>query len=228
MNPIYILAASDGTPLTKTYRLVDGRLEKSPYPHVFAFSSFEETPMDLRHLARILEKHSTRGKCLLKGKLNRPLHNESRAGSTITDAPTDWICLDIDYMPGITSAEDFLKMLPDYMHDVSYVVQLSASSGIDKDRGFSAHIFMELSEPVPAPQLKVWLKSLNLNTRLRDYLRLNRAGTALRWPMDISTCQNDKLIYIAPPDVSPNLKRKLPDKRIFYVRHAKAVLDVTP
>jgi len=45
--------------------------------------------------------------------------------------------------------------------------------------------------------LKQWLKNLNLT--LLKTQDLARSGNSLLWPIDITTCQNDKLIYIAPP-----------------------------
>ena len=61
---------------------------------------------------------------------------------------------------------------------------------------------MLLEDEVVPTQLKEWLLYLNLTVPiLRSHIRLNKARTVLRWPLDITACQNDKLLYIAPPSL---------------------------
>ena len=79
------------------------------------------------------------------------------------------------------------------------------------------------NEALPT-QLKEWLLHLNLTVPiLRSHIRLNKAGTTLRWPLDITTCQNDKLLYIAPPSLE-GVEDGFEGERIQYVR--KAVTDL--
>ena len=60
-----------------------------------------------------------------------------------------------------------------------------------------AHIFMLLDKPVAAPLLKQWLTQKNHEVPLlHDAMKLTKTGNAISWPLDISACQNDKLIYI--------------------------------
>ena len=79
---------------------------------------------------------------------------------------------------------------------------------------------MLLEDEVVPTQLKEWLLHLNLTVPiLRSHIRLNKAHTVLRWPLDITACQNDKLLYIAPP-VSKGSRMDSNGERIRYVRKA--------
>jgi len=63
-----------------------------------------------------------------------------------------------------------------------------------------AHVFFMLDKPATAPLLKQWLIQINHETPLlRSAMTLTKTGNAISWPLDISACQNDKLIFIAPP-----------------------------
>jgi hypothetical protein len=223
---------SADVPLTKHYTTTG----KTPYPHVSFFSSHTETFGELYDFKQLLQTHAKQGHCLLKGQLNRPLQHESRAGSTASDDETRWVCLDIDGLKGYETPQQVMDLLG--LGDVSYIIQWSASAGIEEHRGMSCHIFFLLDTPVRAPILKAWLMHLNLHAKLeeqgtkteirsgvrhdtvtttytyplREQITLTRTGAALRWPLDITVCQNDKLIYIAPPtmdiDVVCSIKSK--------------------
>jgi hypothetical protein len=175
-------------PLTKTIH----RDHVDPYPHVLNFTSHKFSVKGIQAFATKLEEHADAGHCLVKGVLQRPLINEPRRGATDPQDPTQWVCLDFDGLE-VTDLEATLQELG---CDADHVVQYSASSGFKS--GIRAHVFYFLSSPVVPSLLKLWLKHLNL-TYLRDHITLNRAGTTLRWPIDVSACQNDKLLYIAPP-----------------------------
>ncbi len=59
---------------------------------------------------------------------------------------------------------------------------------------------MLLDKPYAAPLIKQWLVQKNHEVPLLNAsMTLTKTGNALTWPLDISACQNDKLIYIAPP-----------------------------
>ena len=109
---------------------------------------------------------------------------------------------------------------------ISYIVQWSASYGIENKK-IRAHIFMLLDKPYPARMLKEWLIAKNLETPLlADALQLASHGNALRWPLDISACQNDKLIYIAPP-VLKGIKDPMAGKpRIHLVQKKNSVVHI--
>lgn len=206
---LFFLEAS--VPLTKTYTKANAGVHKTPYPFVWEFTSHEEDCTTLAQFETLLKAHAEQGHCLIKGTLNRPLARESRAGSTDTNAASDWIVLDLDGLPETTetvtkggtpitvplTVDLFLNELG--LGDVSYVIQWSASYGIENQR-IRAHIFMQLDRAYSAPLIKQWLIQKNHEVNmLREAMALTKTGNSISWPLDISACQNDKLIYIAPP-----------------------------
>ena len=192
---IHFLGAS--VPLTKSFALEkSGAITKDAYPLVEAVSSYDEDITTAAEFYAAIKQHAAQGHCLLKGLLSRPLTKESRRGTTKTDDASSWICLDFDRHES-PSIDDSLSRLG--LGDVSYVLQYSASQGMPDTEGtLSAHVFMLLTKPVSAPDLKAWLMDINLKY-LRDDIHLSRSKMMLSWPLDITTCQNDKLLYIAPP-----------------------------
>jgi hypothetical protein len=226
---IFFLEAD--TPLTKTYSKRGTELTKTPYPFVWEFTSHKEAPTTLAQLEALLKSHAAQGHCLLKGTIQRPLVKESRAGSTDSNSPTDWVVLDLDGLPetmpdsAITLTVDlFLEALG--LKDVSYIVQWSASYGIENKK-IRAHIFMQLDKPAAAPLLKQWLTHLNhVTPLLRKSMALTKTGNSISWALDISACQNDKLIYIAPP-ILKGIKDPIPStSRIQLVKHKNDKLSI--
>ena len=212
MELVFLQAA---TPLTKQFtKAKDGTITKTPYPFVWEFTSIKEKCASLSDLKTLLERHAAASHCLLKGTINRDLQNESRAGSTDTNAATEFAVLDLDGLPDHVTIDALLDQLG--IKDISYVVQWSASYGIS-DKKLRAHVFFMLDKPTAAPLLKQWLIHLNHTTQLlRDSMSLTKTGNSISWPLDISACQNDKLIYIAPP-VLKGLKDPLKGARIALV-----------
>jgi hypothetical protein len=204
---------------------------KHSYPSAFEFTSFTLPVASLKDLHFLIVKQAALGNCLLKGVVTRDLDHESRAGSTNRDAKTRWICLDIDGIENIKSAKEFLKKLG--LDKYSYILQWSSSSFLKKDgvidQSFNAHIFMQLDEDVSPHTLKWWLKAKNIEC-FPDSLQLTAAKMSLRWGLDITTCQNDKLLYIAPPTVLPPYEDTLPsaEARITYHPAEKPENDVIP
>ncbi len=209
MSHLYCLKASE--PLTKTYTKRNGEITKTPYPMTWQFTSIKESFNNLTELRDLMNKHAAAGNCMLKGKLNKDLVQESRAGGTNTNDSSDWIVLDLDGLPEtmetITAAgttvsvpltiDLFLAEIG--LADISYILQWSASYGIS-DNKIRAHVVMQLDKDYSAPLLKQWLIQKNHETPLlRAAMELTKTGNSIRWPLDISACQNDKLIYIAPP-----------------------------
>ena len=192
----YFLASD--RPIVKAYKLNGrGALKKTPYPFVSQFTSFKYNINSLEELMFCIKEFAAQGHCMLKGSLQRPLKHESRAGSTSPDSLTDWICLDFDGVTTFESVDTALEAMG--LGDTSYVLQWSASHNVsDEKPGLNCHIFMLLDEPQHPDTLKRWLKHLNLE-HLSSELKLTKSGNSLLWPLDITTCQNDKLLYIAPP-----------------------------
>jgi len=213
---VHFLSAD--TALVKSFWIdSQGELQKSNYPNVKDFTSHSETCNSLRDFHAALTKHAALGHCLLKGQLRQDLSNESRAGSTKSDDTTSWVCLDLDGAPHHSIAE-FMDSIPEFK-DVAHVIQYSASSGINGSTKLSAHVFMMMDAKLPAPSLKTWLINKNLtDAKLRSGITLSRTGASLHWPLDVTACQNDKLLYIAPPKIGKGVKCALKDaERIQYV-----------
>lgn len=200
-----------GLPLTKTYTKTPAGITKTPYPFLWEFTSHEEQFNNLPQLEALLKKHAAQGHCALKGTVARPLVKESRAGSTDSNATTEWLVLDLDGLPDtieVTTPGGQTKTMPltidlflDEMglSDISYIVQWSASYGIENQK-LRAHVFMLLDKPYAAPLIKQWLIQKNHEVPLLSAsMSLTKTGNTISWPLDISACQNDKLIYIAPP-----------------------------
>jgi hypothetical protein len=227
-------------PLTKTYSKTPGGIVKTPYPFCWEFTSHEESFNNLSQLTDLLRKHAALGHCALKGALTRQLVNESRAGSTDTNSPTEWIVLDLDGLPEMiklrhesdTNRSTMTNLTVDLfldamgLKDISYIVQYSASYGIENHK-LRAHIFMLLDKAYAAPMVKQWLIQKNHEVELlHDAMGLTKSGNAISWPLDISACQNDKLIYIAPP-VLKGIKDPVGSTRIIYVKKKRDVVQIT-
>ena len=196
------LAASDGTRMAKRYALSaeNGALSTTPYPLVRRFWSFTRNAADLSLLYALLVTHAEAGHCQLKGALDRPLRHESRAGRTDANAPTDLLVLDLDFDQGFDTIDTFLEAIG--LAGVSYVLHHSSSAGITAKPGLRAHVFVQLSSPVAPAQLKLWLRHLNLTVPgLREQITLSANGMTLKYPLDVTSCQNDKLLFIADPVV---------------------------
>lgn len=201
-------------PLTKTFRKKANRVEKSSYPLVDSFTSYVEKVDNMADFFRFLGEHAAKGHCLLKGMINRPLMDEGRAGATDRNATTSWVCFDVDGID-VANPDDFMEALG--FGNLSYVVQYSPSHGINDDL-LHCHIFVMLDKPTAAPLLKQWLTDLNFNTPLlNSQFRLSPSQNFLTWPLDITTCQNDKLLYICPPQLV-GMDDPVGDGRYEYVK----------
>ncbi len=220
---VFFLSADK--PIVKSYELgPQNELIKHSYPFVYEVTSHEEHPKSLQDLAVLMQKYAKLGRCMVKGKLQRSLVKESRKGSTDSEEKTDWICLDLDGIEGYQTVDLFLEAIG--CGDTEYVVQWSSSMGIENKAGFRCHIFMRLDQPAHPQLLKYWLQDLNLRV-LDSQLELTKTGNSLRWPLDITTCQNDKLLYIAPPHLGPGIKDPFPgNKRISYVKKKRQLLTL--
>lgn len=222
---ITFLAAS--VPLTKTYaKLPDGTIEKTSYPNVWEVSSIVEECPDLETMETLLNKHAALGHCMLKGMVTRPLVQESRKDSTDRNATTNWLCLDID---GIspengTTIPSILEAMG--LGTVSYLLQWSGSMGIGTDR-LRCHVFVLLTRPVSAPLIKQWLIQKNHEVPvLHAHQSLTSTGNSLSWGLDITACQADKLIYIAPPTLK-NIRNPLGKlKRVSLHTRQMATFDL--
>lgn len=213
--------------LTKTIaKQADGSISKSAYPHVLNFTSetLQINTLEEFHGALTKRAFDPRKPCLLKGQIKRPLSNESRAGSTTSNEATQWVCLDMDNAK-FSSPEEVMRALG--LGDISYVVQYSSSYRVENTR-LSCHIFFLLNQALSAKTLKAWLMKLNLTTpALETTITLSKSEQALHWPLDITSCQNDKLLYIGAP-IFVGMKSPISDvERIKLVAKAKPHFDIT-
>jgi len=220
------LAASDGTRMAKSFALSSGSVVTTPYPLVKRFWSFARNAADLNELFALLVTHGEAGHCLLKGQLDRPLRHASRAGRTDPNTPTDLLVLDLDTDHGFESIDHFLEAIG--LGGVSYCLHHSSSAGITSAIGLRAHVFVQLSSPVAPAQLKRWLRHLNLNVpALREQVRLSANGMTPRWPLDVTSCQNDKLLFIADPVVD-GLEDPLAGRRFELCQRGIESIDLRP
>lgn len=211
------LRAADGRPLAKRFTLDNetGQIIKHSYPHVARFTSAEAEWSTIHSWYNAISRYSREGWCMLKGDLNRPLVNESRAGSTDSTTPTRSIAFDGDGIKGISCGPELLDLAVGTTKKIGYIEQLSSSMGIVSGNAYYAHLFAMLEREVPPDKLKLWMKWLNLTVPiLHDQMTLTRSQNALRWPLDVSINQNDKLIYTADPICEEGVEDPLHGKRI--------------
>lgn len=220
----FLEATEPKLPLTKTIRKTATGFEFESYPKKVAkFNSHTIDVKDIIEFAKVLNERITSGMCLLKGLINKKLENESRAGSTETRDKTEWVCFDLDKAP-FKTPDEFMKAVN--LHDVTYVVQYSSSYGLPGNDALSCHIFCMLDKPMIAPILKDWLRYLNLNTEeLRDALTLSDMRHTLKWKLDITCCQNDKLLYVCAPTFVGMKDPIKPSERVQFVKKARSVLN---
>lgn len=174
----------------------DGTIEKIPHPNVYLVSSYTETVSTIEEFHAHILLAAGAGHCLQKGLLDKQLDNESRAKHTLRDAPTKYMCLDLDEMTAYANVDEVLRSLG--LDNIDYIVQWSASQGLKP--GLNAHIFMLLEHAQSPAFLKQWLMYQNYTVAaLREQLELNRTNDGLRYALDVTTCQNDKLLYVATP-----------------------------
>lgn len=191
---INFLQDAEGSRLTKTYTPTEVR----PYPNAATFNSFHYDIESLEHFHNVLVAHAEEGHCLLKGELSKNLKEERRAGSTSPLTPTQYLLLDLDFDGGFDSVDQFLDAIG--ISDTSYILHHSASSGIRSKTGLRVHLVVLLDKPMSPSLIKSWLQYLNLTVpQLRDLCQLSANGFSLKWALDVTTCQNDKLIFIADP-----------------------------
>jgi hypothetical protein len=223
MLTVDFLEASDGTPLTKTFRIEDGHITTDPYPFVRNFTSHRVEAADLSALYKELTYRASQNQCMLKGLLREPIDNQSRAGLTNSEAPTNWVLLDLDFEDGWKTIDEFIADLNPAWADVSYIFQHSASAGIKYAHGLRGHIWIQLSQATSANVLKSWLKERNHEVeQLANQFVLSANGQTLKYPLDITTCQNDKLIYIAPPMLYDGIVDPIANQRFTFVQKLHA------
>ena len=192
---------ASGVRPAKKFSLGDNdQLKVASYPNIKNFTSTEDIVHNIKDLYdSLLDRAAAGNFVLLKGMLDRPLDNESRAGHTNRTHQTQWFVLDIDG----TSETDVNKVIHQIgLNNYCHIIQYSSSFGIVRNEtavksGLRCHIYFVLDTSVSPQVLKTWVKSLNLKHFSAD-MGLTGAGYSLEWPLDPSVTDNSKLIYIAP------------------------------
>ncbi len=191
-------------PLTKSiaYNVKDDQYTTAPYPMVSRVTSHHEKTESFRQFEIVLREHAAQGHCLLKGLLDQPLINASRATHSI-DSPQEWVVFDfdkIDCAPNFDGALAAIgKYLPLACQQVDCIVQLSASCYNPETTRLSCHVFMPLAVPLTSQELKDWFEWINFNGALSKELKLTDSQMGLHFPLDRTVAAASKLIYIAPP-----------------------------
>lgn len=194
------LRASNRRAFAKTITKTGTEFEVEPYPNVREMCSETVEVSSLTEFKDTLARYAAEGYCLLKGNTKKQLIDESRQGSHDPIAPTTWLCIDLDKIQGISHPRDVLPLLGPEFINVSFVYQPSASASYAPNNSFSGHLFIQLERPAHPGHIKNWLINANLTqVILSQQLVLTADGRSLRYKLDITTCQNDKLIFIAPP-----------------------------
>ena len=99
--------------------------------------------------------------------------------------------------------------------------------GIKTHDGWRGHFFVLLDSPQPPQALKQWLIHCNLVcTPLQTNIGLSASGGSLIYPLDVTTCQNDKLIYISAPKCI-NFDDPVQDRFELYEGTSTAHLDLS-
>ena len=223
MKAIFLEAS---VPLTKTFTKEGGELRKIGHPQILNYTSHEEEFTTIEELTKLIDTHARLGHCFLKGQLSRQLTNEPRAGTTNSNTGTQILMLDLDGLKDVEKPNELLGQLK--LKDVDHIIQYSCSMGVMPERGLSAHLFILLDREYTPAQLKQWLINANLTIpALRSNLRLTRTNNTLHWPLDITTCQNDKLIYIAPPILGKGVEDTFSGERIILVKRKHRSASLT-
>lgn len=202
--------------------------EKKPYPQVSRFTSNSHNIKSIEDFFKHIVSYANNGSCLLKGTLTTALKNESRAGSTIADSPTEYSVFDIDRCnPLITTPDEFIKTcLPACFQNVSYIWQVSNSAMITK-HCLAGHLFFLHTNPINAKILKQIYTALNFSSEsLAAEIRLSHNGQTLSFGLDPTTAQNDKLIFIAPP-ILTGVKDPFETRISLHIRN-KSHADLNP
>lgn len=240
---VTFLEATNGLRLSKQYSSSKGF---TPYPHVKSVTShkydIQVNDVGLKQFEQLLRNHSSLGHCLLKGNLKRDIIDESRAGLADRNALSNLLVLDVD---GVRLAKQLasskltksdvmylanqvIAELPQELHNVSYIVQASASLGLKGDRT-SLHIFMLLDVAMPPKSIKLWLQDANYESDVfSEQLELSVNGQSLKYPLDASVADNSKVIFIAPPTFN-NAKENPFDNdedRIILVERERSSFDL--
>ncbi len=213
-------------PLTKFFYQDDNnKLQEESYPLVFKLKSHTEEFETLSQLEALITQHAALGNAYITSNPSRPVIWESRAGLFNSDTETSVEIHDLDGLSGINTVEQYIQALPTCYHDLSYIVQYSASMGIKPDKGLSAHLFFLRATPISYENLKQKLYSFNFLPGISDSLSLNKPQNGLRWACDVTMAETSRIIYIAPPEVHETVTDSFSGNRIQHIQKQQDLLE---
>ena len=199
---VTFLQAADGSKFAKKITKTGPRTyDIDPYPNIRDMNSRTVNVESLPELANLMAAYAAEGWCMLKGNTKKDLVNESRRGSHDPMAPTHVIVIDWDKLLGIISPRQAAALLGKEFLDATCIYQPSASAHyIPAKASLSGHQVFISKKPLHPGILKAWLIQINLDTpELAEQIELTADGRGLKFKLDVTTCQNDKLIFISPP-----------------------------
>ena len=236
------LGSAHGTPAVKAFT----KKGIQSYPRIKMWNSksyeIEISNAGLRQKAELIREHAARGDCMLKNHLNQELSDQSRAGMVDKEAMTQTLLLDID---GITIpkvsiplpldkpaiellAEKVITLLPEAFAGVSYIVHASSSMGMKGNR-ICLHMDFALQDEVSPRALKEYIVHMNHACVIfEENFALAASGTALKFPLDRTVCDNSHLIYLGTPVFYDGLEDPIanPEDRTFLVEKDACSLNL--
>lgn len=191
---------SAAVPLTKTLDQTGKTIQS--YPMVKKFTSHEANVHTIEDLYASIQAFSKMGCCLIKGGLSKPINKEPRAGLTNAMEPTTLFILDYDAAEVVSSVDDLLHEIYPPLTETDHIVQYSASAGLKPGSGLRCHVYFLLDSPATPDLLKLWVLARNYDVPiLASQIKLSANCMALVHPLDPTVNQNDKLIFLAPPNI---------------------------
>lgn len=223
---ITFLQAANGSHFSKTITKTDTGFQVDPYPNIRNMNSVTLDFSTLADLQALLQHHADEGWCMLKGNTKRQLMDESRQGSHDPMAPTFTLSTDWDKMCGITSSQEAAELIS--LGHVSHIYQPSASAHYAPTTdSFNGHQTFLSKTPLHPGMLKAWLTKLNLEIPvLAEQLELTADGRGLRYKLDITICQNDKLNFIAPPICNGFTSLIKPEDQFQYIEGSSDFVEL--
>jgi hypothetical protein len=218
---------SAARPITKFYfRNPDGSIGHDTI-HPLLLSSHEVVVRGIEDLYKEICERSALGQALYTGRFTRTLVNERRKDMGDKFALLPLLIIDADGIPDISCAAHLIDHLPACFQNVSYVEQLSPSMGVRYTDRYAGHIFFLLDKPLDSTTAIAYLKHLNLTTPfLTDRLTLTPTGVALSYRVDIALGENERLVYIAPPELRGDLVDVYANERIKLVKGQDDILKL--
>lgn len=197
------ILTSKGQNLSKSYRLENGDLIKTPYQSAKYFTANEQEIKNIDDLSDILtelEQHKT--SCVIRGALIGTVEPDAEYRRTkdvfASQQSCQWMCIDFDSIqtpPGLSvldidsngaplGVEYLISLLPVEFQSATYHYQWSSSAGVYGWGILSCHLWFYINKPVNDDQLKKWSDAM-----VKEY----------KIPVDSSLYNTVQVHYTATP-----------------------------